>query len=104
LKISLPKVVSGRYVKYHLDVHVFLAPLKDQQEIIFPDTSKDNLYEIPHWGCKIRTTWGSDAPCTYCKENGHHRRACPDLQKKICHNCKNPGHTALMCRKKSVHQ
>ncbi|KAG0063743.1 hypothetical protein BGZ92_005923 [Podila epicladia] len=99
LKITLPKLVSGHYVKYHLDAHVFLAPLKGQQEIVFPDKSKDNMYKVAHWDHKIRTTWGSDAPCTYCKEPGHHRHACPDLQKKICHNCKNPGHTALMCRK-----
>ncbi|KAF9366953.1 hypothetical protein CPB97_006633, partial [Podila verticillata] len=97
--ITLPKVISGQYVKYHFDAHVFLAPLKGQQEIAFPVKSKDNLYEVPLWGHKIRTTWGSDAPCTYCKEPGHHRRACPELQKKICHNCKKPGHTVLMCRK-----
>jgi hypothetical protein len=65
LKITLPKLVSGQYIKYHLDAHVFLAPLEGQQEIVFPDISKDNLYLVPHWGHKIRTTWGSDAPCTY---------------------------------------
>ena len=104
LKITLPKVVSGQYIRYHLDAHVFLAPLKGQQEIAFPAISKDNMYEVPLWGRKIRTNWGSDAPCTYCKEPGHLRRACPELQKKICHNCKKPGHTALMCRKPMMDQ
>ncbi|KAF9310315.1 hypothetical protein BG006_004866, partial [Podila minutissima] len=61
-EVALP---TSHYVKYHFDAHVFLAPLKGQQEIVFPDTSKDNIYEVPHWGHKIRTTWGSDAPCTY---------------------------------------
>ncbi|KAF9309238.1 hypothetical protein BG003_010001, partial [Podila horticola] len=104
LKITLPKVVSGQYVKYHFDAHVFLAPLKGQQEIVLPATSKDDLYEVPLWGRKIRTTWGADADCTYCKKPDHHRRACPELQKKICHNCKKPGHTALMCRKSAADQ
>ncbi|KAG0072050.1 hypothetical protein BGZ92_004139, partial [Podila epicladia] len=99
LKITLPKVVSGQYVKYHFDAHVFLAPLKSQQEITRPETSKDDLYKVPLWGRKIRTTWGSEADCTYCKKPDHHRRACPELQKKICHNCKKSGHTALMFRK-----
>ena len=97
LKVTLPKVVSGHYVKYHFDAHVFLAPLPGMQEIVFPAKAKDNMYEIPAWGRKIKTYWESNAPCTYCQEPGHLRRACPILQKKICHNCRNPGHTALMC-------
>ncbi|KFH72132.1 hypothetical protein MVEG_02425 [Podila verticillata NRRL 6337] len=104
LKITLPKVVSGQYIRYHFDAHVFLAPLKGQQEISFPEKSKDHMYDVPLWGRKIRTNWGTDAPCTYCKEQGHHRRACPELQKKTCHTCKKPGHTALMCRKTMANQ
>jgi hypothetical protein len=36
LKITLPKWISGHYSKYHLDAHVFLAPLQDEDEITFP--------------------------------------------------------------------
>ncbi|KAG0007867.1 hypothetical protein BGZ82_005049, partial [Podila clonocystis] len=104
LKVTLPKVVSGQYVKYHLDAHIFLAPLKGHQEIDFPAKTKDDMYEVPLWGHKIRTVWDSEAPCTYCKEDGHLRRVCPDLQKKICHNCKKPGHTAFMCHGKATDQ
>ncbi|KAG0010570.1 hypothetical protein BGZ82_003394, partial [Podila clonocystis] len=92
-------MVSGHYIEHHLDAHVFLAPLQDKQAIDFPETTKDNLYEIPAWGHKIHTVWAKDAPCAYCKEQGHRRSACPDLKKKICYNCKMSGHTARMCHK-----
>ncbi|KAF9213600.1 hypothetical protein BGZ59_005121 [Podila verticillata] len=65
-----PQNRVSQYVRYYFDAHVFLAPLKGQQEITFPAKTEDNLYEISLWGHKIRTAWDSDAPCTYCKEQG----------------------------------
>ncbi|KAF9308876.1 hypothetical protein BG006_005249, partial [Podila minutissima] len=71
-KSMFPKLISGHYSKYHLDAHVFLAPLQDEEEITFPATTRDDLYEVPSWGHKIHTVWAKNDPCTYCKETGCH--------------------------------
>ncbi|KAG0273821.1 hypothetical protein BGZ96_004643, partial [Linnemannia gamsii] len=78
-EVTLPKLVSGHYVKYYIDAHVFLAPLPDKVEIVFPAKATDDM-------------------------NLDTSAALAQVFKKICHSCKKPGHTGMMRRTSVANQ